>query len=259
MRAWIAVLSLWVAAPASADPCKDAEPALRKIALELSAFDAHAGAAAVTCGFHGPDAQAIAKLVAEATAVAKTEQVATPWQSCIASPGGKTFGVLVGDLEGFAGERLTAAKAACSGQPAPADPGCDPMERWIRDLSIGVEHTATSAGDLAVTCALTGGHDAAVTDLATAIRTAIASAIKTDPSKQSSCHRTTTTLTSLLTDELGAAAKRVGYTFSMCSTKVRARLGELAKRGPITSDAAAADPAIKAELEAFSQSLVPSD
>ena len=104
------MLVLATLSPALADPCKNAQPALRKVARELQDLAKEAAEAAVTCDFHGADADRAATLRDHAKRVAADEQTVAKWEACKVNPLGLTVTGVVSQEDTWLGTRFTAAE-----------------------------------------------------------------------------------------------------------------------------------------------------
>ncbi len=260
MRAAVSFVVVVLVARASADPCKTMEPTLRTITRELNALAGHAADAVFQCAYHGADSKLADKLLAEGKQVAADEQAVTKLSSCAVSPSGLTAVGFVTNQEAWAGERLNAATAMCAPkQPraAASGDGCASFETFTRQLATDFEQAASSASDLAVSCAVNGADDAGLDKLAHVTNKRLADHIAVLP-KGKACHLDPSSPQQLSEDEGKAGGTRIGFAFVMCSSVARKRVGELAKAGKVTPDDIGKDATISGVLAKYMGELLPS-
>jgi hypothetical protein len=113
---------------------------------------------------------------------------------------------------------------------AAADP-CKEIETWTRTFTTKMQSIATKSADAAVTCTFNGPNDKLMEAIGKEAKASFKALTASDPTAHATCSKTAIAVTSFVNDEGKSAGERMGYAYSLCSTKVRAKLAEMIKAG----------------------------
>ena len=113
---------------------------------------------------------------------------------------------------------------------AAADP-CKEVEAWTRNFTTKMQSLATKSADAAVTCAFNGPNDKLMDAIGKEAKASFKSLTASDPTAHATCTKAAIAVTSFVNDEGKSAGERMGYAYSLCSSKVRAKLAEMVKAG----------------------------
>jgi hypothetical protein len=250
---------LLLASPATADPCKGAEPEVRAVVRELTALASRASAAAVRCGIRGADADLATKLREEGKRVAADEQGVAKWEACGVGAAGLNAVGLVTNEDSWAGELLSEALGLCApkatGATTKAEGGCTALETWMLSFEEQMEKAAARATESAITCAFEGPDDKVLADFARDTKPLLQNVAGAAP--KAKCAAGPVSLRQISRLEGGAMGERIGFAFAMCSTQMRTRLNELARTRKLTQEVIASDPVFAKATASYVDEVLP--
>ena len=113
---------------------------------------------------------------------------------------------------------------------AAADP-CKEVETWTRSFTTKMQSLATKSADAAVTCTFNGPNDKLMDALGKEAKASFKTLTASDPTAHASCPKAAVAVSSFVNDEGKSAGERMGYAYSLCSSKVRAKLADMIKAG----------------------------
>ena len=108
---------------------------------------------------------------------------------------------------------------------------CKDIESWTRNFTTKMQSLATKSADAAVTCAFNGPNDKLMDAIGKEAKASFKALTASDPTAHGTCSKAAIAVTSFVNDEGKSAGERMGYAYSLCSTKVRAKLAEMIKAG----------------------------
>lgn len=113
---------------------------------------------------------------------------------------------------------------------AAADP-CKEVETWTRSFTTKMQSLATKSADAAVTCSFNGPNDKLVEAIGKEAKASFKALTASDPTAHATCPKAAIAVTSFVNDEGKSAGERMGYAYSLCSSKVRSKITEMVKAG----------------------------
>ncbi len=118
---------------------------------------------------------------------------------------------------------------------AAADP-CKEVETWTRSFTTKMQSLATKSADAAVTCSFNGPNDKLMDAIGKEAKASFKMLTATDPTTHATCTKAAIAVTTFVSDEGKSAGERMGYAYSLCSSKVRAKITEMVKAGKSEDD-----------------------
>ena len=113
---------------------------------------------------------------------------------------------------------------------AAADP-CKEVEAWTRNFTTKMQSISTKSADAAVTCVFNGPNDKLMDAIGKEAKASLKALTAADPTTHATCTKTALDLKAFINDEGKSAGERMGYAYSVCSSKIRAKTTEMVKAG----------------------------